>query len=515
MQILLKIRHLPFIRFIRRHILPFLLGFSVLLHLGNMDAGHNWGGDFASYLRQAYCIADGSFEPFLSQNTFTILESDVQTGPIAYPWGYPLLLVPSVFLARENLFLMKLPTVFCFLGFLLGLCFLFRDRLKRIDLLLLLAVFAFSPVLATHSNDINSDTAFLGFAFISLLLGRRCLETDSGRKNLLLCAFTGSVVGYAMMIRMNGAALLFALISAFWADGFRKNRNFGPAAVRSAAAILGAGLTVLIFRWIFPSGEASHIAFLIRSLSWESLLKHIRFYAFDVWIAWFHAGYKLPAMLCFLLWAAGLAMLFRGIAESFRKRMPETVLLGAFAAATLGIYMIWPVLEIRFVYPLLPLLLYWILCGIRSFDRLRRCALFSPACRMVVVLLIGIGLALGVFRSARLRLKGNPLKCAAYTPQSQRLYEFIRKNTPPDAVILFFKPRVMTLQTGRRSLYLVRMEHLNKGDYYCFTDDFQDDSASLLQSRQLEECYRDEPFRLFRIHKKPGVKPANPGNKKK
>ncbi len=502
MSIFLKIRKSAVLRSIRSNILLILLGFSALLHVTSLDGGHNWGGDFASYLRQAYCIADGSFEPFLSQNTFTVLESDLQPGPAAYPWGYPLLLVPAALLDRGNLFLMKFPTVICFLGFLAGLYFLFKNRLKRIDLLLLTAAFAFNPVLATHSNDINSDTAFLGFVFFSLLLGRKCLETGSYRKNLIFCTIAGIVIGYATMIRINGLALLPSLVLAFFAAGFQDGRKFGTAAVRSMAAIAGAGMVILLFLSVFPSGESSHITLLIRSFSLDSLLQHLRFYFFGVWVEWFQAGYLLSKIPSTLLWAACAALGVCGFAASFRKRMPETVLLGSFTAATLCIYIVWPAISLRFVFPLLPILLFWILQGIRSCVRTWRCPVFSYGCRLVIVLLIGIGLALGVFRSARLRLKGNPLQCAAYTPQSLELYEYIRKNTPPDAVILFFKPRVMTLQTGRRSLYILRPEHLSKGDYYCFTDDFQDGSGTLLQDPRLKEDFRKGPFRFFRIRKK-------------
>ena len=501
MKIYHKIRKIPVVGLVFRHCLAALTGLALLLHLCSLDGGHNWGGDFASYLRQAYCIADGSFEPFLSQNTFTILESDFQMGPIAYPWGYPLLLAPCTRLCRSSLFLMKIPVVVCFLGFLFGIYGLFRDRLRRIDLLLLLGVFACSPVLATVSNDINSDTVFLCFAYFGLFLCRKCLEPGEWKPNLLRCFIAGLVCGYAVMIRMNGIVLLPAFILASFAGESVHDRRFGRALIRCAALLLGAGLTISLFLAVFPSGEASHVHLLLKGLSPQSLLDHFVFYGFKVWTDWFKADNLLPVFAGGLLWAAALAALVRGLCVSFRQQMPETVLYGVFICGMLAVYMVWPAMEQRFMYPLLPVLLFWILLGIRSL-RVRR--FFLPVsfyCRMLIIALTVTGLALCCFRAARLRLKGNPLKCASYTPQSLRLYEYIRKNTPPDAVILFFKPRVMTLQTGRRSLYIFRPEHLDKGDYYCHTDDVQDRSGELLKDRRLKECYRDEQFRFFRILK--------------
>ena len=117
MKIYIKIRRNPAVGLFFRYFIPIILVSSLLLHLCSLDGGHNWGGDFASYLRQAHCIVNGSFEPFMTQNTFTVAESDLQVGPIAYPWGYPLLLAVIAIFAPDNLFLLKLPTPVCFLFF--------------------------------------------------------------------------------------------------------------------------------------------------------------------------------------------------------------------------------------------------------------------------------------------------------------------------------------------------------------------------------------------------------------
>ena len=88
--------------FLARPFLPVILISALLLHLGSLDGGHNWGDDFASYIRQAECIVQGSWEPFLSQNRFTIEQSDIVPGPLAYPWGYPLLLAGVILLAGQE-----------------------------------------------------------------------------------------------------------------------------------------------------------------------------------------------------------------------------------------------------------------------------------------------------------------------------------------------------------------------------------------------------------------------------
>jgi hypothetical protein len=52
-----------------------------------------------------------------------------------------------------------------------------------------------------------------------------------------------------------------------------------------------------------------------------------------------------------------------------------------------------------------------------------------------------------------------------FDPVSGDMFEFIREQTPPDSVIVFFKPRAMRLFTGRDSFMTLNCEDLPKGDY--------------------------------------------------
>src|SRR5574338_449991 len=77
---------------------PVLLGIvlliSLLLGAASLTRGHFWGDDFAGYLLQAQSILNGSTRDFIQHNTFTIENSSFPPGPVAYPWGFPVLLVP-------------------------------------------------------------------------------------------------------------------------------------------------------------------------------------------------------------------------------------------------------------------------------------------------------------------------------------------------------------------------------------------------------------------------------------
>ena len=127
---------------------------SFLLGASTLTRGHEWGDDFASYLMQAQSIIDGGTNEFIEHNTFTIFESSIQIGPVAYPWGYPLILTPALLLKGLHPLTLKLPVLFLFAGFLICLYMLVKKRLSLTESLLLVSLFAFNPVLVKFLDQI-------------------------------------------------------------------------------------------------------------------------------------------------------------------------------------------------------------------------------------------------------------------------------------------------------------------------------------------------------------------------
>src|SRR5512139_2529489 len=89
-----------------------ILFVSLLLAWTSLARGHIWGDDFASYIMQAESILRGTTSQFVVHNSITINESSSQIGPVAYPWGYPLILVPVYALKANHPLALKLPGLF-------------------------------------------------------------------------------------------------------------------------------------------------------------------------------------------------------------------------------------------------------------------------------------------------------------------------------------------------------------------------------------------------------------------
>src|SRR5215207_8154167 len=146
---------------------------SLFIGIATLTRGHEWGDDFASYIMQAHSILNGATEEFIERNSFTIFESSNQIGPVAYPWGYPLILSPVYAIKGISPLALKLPGLFFYAGFLICLYILMNQRLRRTESLLIVSVFAFNPLLIQFLDQILSDIPFLFFSTLALVLMKK------------------------------------------------------------------------------------------------------------------------------------------------------------------------------------------------------------------------------------------------------------------------------------------------------------------------------------------------------
>ena len=126
---------------------------SILLHRN----GHNQGDDFALYLRQARSIFDGDIAQVVADNRFTVLNSGGGFSPIAYPWGFPLLLAPFVHQWGLDYDRLKLVEVACFCAWIVLAHGVVRRRLGRPAALAVAAVLATAPMLLAHTDQLLSE----------------------------------------------------------------------------------------------------------------------------------------------------------------------------------------------------------------------------------------------------------------------------------------------------------------------------------------------------------------------
>ncbi|MCF6277391.1 MAG: glycosyltransferase family 39 protein, partial [Anaerolineales bacterium] len=351
-----------------------ILFLSAVLGGAQLTSGHNWAySDFSSYIMQAQSIVNGTPADYIAHNSITVYQSDVEVGPVAYPWGYPLFLAPVVALLGMSTLGMKFINIIFYLGFLLALFFLFKRRLPLAENLALISLFAVSPVVLSFENYILSDIAFLFFSTLALYLIERFSRQPQFAGKLWGRSILGLGIFFAFLIRTNGLLLLLTLLiyEAFLLLAPRKEYKTST----SGLLILAAPYLIFVGLWgilslLLPDGQGSHLSHYSYQ-TFAHIVENIQYY--------FRAGGEFLAPLPYadFLYYAFTLLFLVGIWTKIR----EEAILVLYFFLTFGLYVSWPDQQgLRFLLPILPLFTYFAWIGLRQLlgripDKMRQRAL--------------------------------------------------------------------------------------------------------------------------------------------
>ena len=175
--------------------------------------GHTQGDDFALYLRQARSLFDGDVAQVVADNRFTVINSGGAFSPIAYPWGWPLLLSPFVHLWGYDYDRLKLLEVAAFCVWLVLAHGIIRRRAGRLLALAVTAVVATAPVLLAHTDQLLSEYPHAAVVacfiwWMDRVKAGRPLIAASGRQLVVL----GVIAAAAYNVRREGVILLAVIL---------------------------------------------------------------------------------------------------------------------------------------------------------------------------------------------------------------------------------------------------------------------------------------------------------------
>jgi hypothetical protein len=434
---------------------------GTLLGYGSLTKSHIWGDDFASYIMQAQSIIELNPQSFVHANKEAVKHSEQSGFPIAYPWGAPALLAPAHAIFGMNIQALKIPNLICFALSLVSLFALFRPYHSALSLLFLLSFFSVSPLILQHLNLIGSDIPFFCASSFAMFLIDSIIVKD---KRLLSrtadLAILGSCIALTVTIRGNGWLLLLPLAVAQVCK-LRSSPRACPPIQRAQLFLpyLWCGAVLWAWNLIFPPSHYRFSAFppmtvelFVRNLATYYLLPRQ-----------FFDGAPCPWIFYILFLVFGVV----GVSASWR-RAPHFVV---YTGATLGLYMLWPYYQgVRFVLPILPFLFHFVLDGIRATGGqlpIAKQRLFSSlvgACGALIIVSLGITSVSVVAKNLRgdSGTLGGP-----YSPHAEEMFSFISTHTNSDDEIIFFKPRLMRMRTGRPSFQADQVESLEYADYLC------------------------------------------------
>ena len=438
----------------RHALLSSMILISLLLGAGMLRRGHEWGDDFAWYILQAKSILNGTTDAFMEQSKFTNGQSTTHLGPLAYPWGYPLILTPVYAVKGISPLALKLPNLFFYAGFLVCLYLLMKTRLPETQSLLILALFAFNPLLLQFLDQILSDIPFLFFSTLSFLL-----MIQDGKPKVLQAIGIGAAIFFTTFLRVTGVLLLgsFLIVEFLKLMSNRKDRIARMEIIK--VSVIAS--VVFIVLWIlnlflFPSGGDSYVS------QYSSLLETAKRFIpvyfnifsqfFGDWQGWKYLYYLLVAL--FLLGAA--------------RRWKEDLLFILFFISWMIVHVTYPYWQgPRYIFPLLPIFIYFIFQGLNFlFSRLPKENVFMGQ-RFVYgcwILIAGL-LFVKSFTSAYTNLINDRSIGGPFDPYSREVYNYIKEQTPPESVVVFLKPRVMVLMTDHPTIMSTECDRMWKGDY--------------------------------------------------
>ncbi len=490
----------------KKYLLPLvIILLSSLLAFASLTRDHEWGDDWASYVMQAVSITRGETDEFIQRNTFTMRESTHFIGPDAYPWGYPAMLAPFTLACGPlNVLCLKYTNLVFYALFLWVFYLLLQRRLSKLEFALLLAVFAFSPLLLKFEDSLLSDIAFLFFSTLALLLIENAILKDG---NYLGSRGINTWLGLALFlgffVRTNGILLIptLFLVQVFTYLQMRPRPKLDWKGVLATGLIpyYIFGLLAILNLVVFPAGEGSHIEHLF-NLSPSTLVNNLDAYA--ALPAYFFTDLPHPEIIYGLL----LPFIIGGIVLNYRKDIHFIFYL----LLSYGLFIIWPDQQgIRFLFPLLPLLVYFAYRGMQATcfaltEKHQGAGLWLTRGFWLVILAVFVWNTIDLARSNLAHGRGPYGN--VFDPVSLEMFEYIKANTPEESVVAFYKPRALRLFTDRDLLLVDQCDALPLADYVVIrksrgaVDQVSPaDVTTCNPSVSLTEVFDNEKFIIYQI----------------
>lgn len=398
-------------------------------YLASTRQGHDWGDDFALYISHARNLAEG--RPY-AQTGYIYNPAYPSLSPRTYPPVLPLLLAPVYRCFGLNLFALKAELILLYGLFLVVFCAAFRKELPAGYVIAILLLLSLNPFLWDYKDRIMSEVPFFLFTYLALYL-LACAH-DQGRSPRARTT-AALLAGVALYLACGTRSIGVVLLPCVLIEGWLRRRQPGRVVSYVLSTFV---LGVLVQRMLLPF-DGSYLdqvmldpSVLAGNVVW--LAKAVGLYADN--------GRSLAGLVVSVLVVGGLGL--TGFVARARRGITSCeifAILYPLAIAT------WPSTgsSPRFLMPLAPLGLVYACYGLRHIGEI-----WGPWWERVpgTVLAVGVLAVYGLqYRHAEL----GAFRQGIGNTQSVALFDYVKSAVPPDAVLVFQKPRAMALLTGRRA----------------------------------------------------------------
>jgi hypothetical protein len=470
----------------KRQVFTVCVGLVIVLTIGafhfcTIRDGHDWGDDFAMYILQARNLITGGPLP---PTEYVYDRTASAVGPPFYPPGFPVLLAPVIATFGLNVYAMKAEQVIFLTAALLFIFALAFMRLGAATACAVVAILGASPLLWEVKDTVTSDIPFLLLSSAALVLITYA-ESREWRDE-----WVGLVAAIAVYAAIATRTVGWALIPAM-ASFAITHRALPPVLKRSL--LLVAGLVAIQYAAIHSKG--SYFDQLTQS--------PLRIFAYNAKEYAFHFGRSILRLrMSALELPFTVTVLLLGVVGFWRACRREIRALEVFTAAYLLLILFWPGdASPRLLLPVLaPIaLLFWE--GMNSLP-----VRFRQGCVAMMLAITAFG-----YVHFYTRMPRGPIQGGITDQDFSAVCAHISNAVPSETVILFKKPRLAGLMTGRR--FVAQESGTNQDSirkflrqynisYVLELDNEPQDSAyfdAVKSAATLVPSYEAGPYHLYRV----------------
>lgn len=402
----------------------------------------DWGDDFAQYIHQAGNIINGIPQ---SETGYIYNKLNSNVGPQAYPIGFPLLLTPVYGIAGNSMvaFTTFISLIYIVLGLLIVI--FYRQYFTLITSLALTLIFMYNPQMILFKREIMSDIPFTALLVLNFILYRN-LRTADLKKLILLSLLTGVM----LTVRPAGIVFIAAVSIEQFVFFFRGKINRKDLITQTSILIfipIAFFFTINSLLFKVPSGGSILDYFIfIRSgnlltavpQNFASLIDVFRFLYIPE--AGFLKGFSL---------LLGSVMVVTTLLGFIKRLLHGPAVIEWFFILHIGMILVLPNPNayFRLLIPLGFISLYYAAVGLKSIQIFQGIVTWKKA--VVPGILVLILFLPGIYSIAR--SQSNIIE-GPQRESSIEAFNYIHKNIPAEAVVVFAKPRALALYAGCKSL---------------------------------------------------------------
>lgn len=394
-----------------------------IFHFSTLRAGHDWGDDFAMYIRHSVNIVEGR----AYDDTGFIMNPNIIIGPRTYPPIFPIMLTPISLFFGIDITAMKFLVVASIIALLGFTWYCFKKFLSPGYRVAMVALIGLNPIIWFYKDHVVSDLPFAFFSLISLCLMHQAYEKRGSRGRDVV---SGALIGLSIYLAYGTRSVGLVLIPCLVAWDLIRNRR--PSLIGSTGTVVAA--LCIYFQNVTSHADGGYGPQIGPGLN--HLTDHSWLY-YKIFSYFFENGYsKILKLLIFgavscLTVIGYILRLFRGIS-----------VFEFFPIFYFGPFLILPIMPIeRYMVVLIPFLFLYTLIAVQWIGT--RIGRESMSMALFVLLI------LGSYAARYSTLEFGPYREGIGTPTSRGMFDYVRKNTSSDDVFLFRKPRALALMTER------------------------------------------------------------------